>query len=127
MLALKSIFAKKDRMGTLVFDEIDAGISGKTAWKVSEKLAVLRKKHQVICITHLPQIAAMADVHFEIKKIISEEHTKTCIRRLSREESVAEIGRLLGTDQLTENVLKNAEEMKDLAEQTKQSQSINEN
>lgn len=127
MLALKSIFAKKDRMGTLVFDEIDAGISGRTAWKVSEKLAVLRKKHQVICITHLPQIAAMADVHFEIKKTISGEHTKTCIRRLDREESVAEIGRLLGTDQLTETVLKNAGEMKDLAEQTKQSQSINEN
>lgn len=127
MLALKSIFAKKDRMGTLVFDEIDAGISGRTAWKVSEKLAVLRKKHQVICITHLPQIAAMADAHFEIKKTISGEHTNTCIRRLDREESVAEIGRLLGTDQLTETVLKNAGEMKDLAEQTKQSQSINKN
>lgn len=127
MLALKSIFAKKDRMGTLVFDEIDAGISGRTAWKVSEKLAVLRKKHQVICITHLPQIAAMADVHFEIKKTVSGEHTKTCIHRLNGEESVAEIGRLLGTDQLTETVLKNAGEMKDLAEQTKQSQSINEN
>lgn len=127
MLALKSIFARKDRMGTLVFDEIDAGISGRTAWKVSEKLAVLRKKHQVICITHLPQIAAMADAHFEIKKTVSGEHTHTSIRRLCREESVAEIGRLLGTDQLTETVLKNAGEMKDLAEQTKQSQSINEN
>ena len=68
MLAVKTIFADKDRTGTLVFDEIDSGISGKTAWKVSEKLAVLRKEHQVICITHLPQIAAMADCHFCIRK-----------------------------------------------------------
>lgn len=125
MLALKSIFADKDRMGTLVFDEIDAGISGKTAWKVSEKLEVLRKRHQVICITHLPQIAAMADAHYGIEKTVSNDQTHTGIRRLSKEESIAEIGRLLGTDQLTEAVLQNAREMKDLAEQTKQSQSKN--
>lgn len=125
MLALKSIFADKDRMGTLVFDEIDAGISGKTAWKVSEKLEVLRKRHQVICITHLPQIAAMADAHYGIEKTVSNEQTHTGIQRLDKEESIAEIGRLLGTDQLTEAVLQNAREMKDLAEQTKQSQSKN--
>lgn len=123
MLALKSIFADKDHTGTLVFDEIDAGISGKTAWKVSEKLAVLRERHQVLCITHLPQIAAMADAHFCIEKTVEGEKTKTCIRLLEKSESIREIGRLLGTDQLTDAVLKNASEMKDLAEQTKQSQS----
>lgn len=125
MLALKSVFADKDRMGTLVFDEIDAGISGRTAWKVSEKLAVLRKRHQVICITHLPQIAAMADVHYLIEKTVSDGHTKTKIARLDSRQSIVEIGRLLGTDQLTDAVLQNASEMKDLAEQTKQSQSKN--
>lgn len=123
MLALKSIFADKDHTGTLVFDEIDAGISGRTAWKVSEKLAVLRERHQVLCITHLPQIAAMADAHFCIEKTVEGEKTKTCIRLLEKQESIREIGRLLGTDQLTDAVLKNASEMKDLAEQTKQSQS----
>lgn len=123
MLALKSIFADKDHTGTLVFDEIDAGISGRTAWKVSEKLAVLRERHQVLCITHLPQIAAMADAHFCIEKTVEGEKTKTCIRLLEKTESIREIGRLLGTDQLTDAVLKNASEMKDLAEQTKQSQS----
>lgn len=125
MLALKSIFADKDQTATLVFDEIDTGISGKTAWKVSEKLAVLRKRHQVICITHLPQIAAMADAHYGIEKSVFEDKTHTQVRKLNQEESIKEIGRLLGTDQLTDAVLQNAREMKDLAEQTKQSQSKN--
>lgn len=125
MLALKSVFADKDRTGTLVFDEIDAGISGKTAWKVSEKLAVLRKKHQVICITHLPQIAAMADAHFCIEKRVADGRTHTVVKGLDEAESIGEIGRLLGTSQLTDAVLQNAKEMKDLAEQTKQSQSKN--
>lgn len=120
MLAVKTIFADKDRTGTLVFDEIDSGISGKTAWKVSEKLAVLRKEHQVICITHLPQIAAMADCHFCIRKSTTDNRTSTSIHRLTEEESIAEIGRLLGTDELTDAVLQNAAEMKNMAKQTKQ-------
>ncbi|MGN0248568.1 MAG: DNA repair protein RecN [Lachnospiraceae bacterium] len=120
MLAFKSVFADKDQTETLVFDEIDAGISGKTAWKVSEKLAVLRNNHQVICITHLPQIAAMADVHFCIEKSSSDERTSTTVEKLDENESIAEIGRLLGTDQLTDAVLQNALEMKNMAKQTKQ-------
>lgn len=120
MLAVKTIFADKDRTGTLVFDEIDSGISGKTAWKVSEKLAVLRKEHQVICITHLPQIAAMADCHFCIRKSTTDNRTSTSVHRLTEEESIAEIGRLLGTDELTDAVLQNAAEMKNMAKQTKQ-------
>lgn len=122
MLALKTIFADKDKTATLVFDEIDAGISGKTAWKVAEKLAVLRNRHQVICITHLPQIAAMADAHYGITKRVEETGTKTSVKALNEDESIQEVGRLLGTDQLTDAVLKNAKEMKDLAEETKQSQ-----
>lgn len=120
MLAVKTIFADKDRTGTLVFDEIDSGISGKTAWKVSEKLAVLRKEHQVICITHLPQIAAMADCHFCIRKSTTDNRTSTSVHRLTEKESIAEIGRLLGTDELTDAVLQNATEMKNMAKQTKQ-------
>lgn len=120
MLAVKTIFADKDRTGTLVFDEIDSGISGKTAWKVSEKLAVLRKEHQVICITHLPQIAAMADCHFCIRKSTTDNRTSTSVHRLTEKESIAEIGRLLGTDELTDAVLQNAAEMKNMAKQTKQ-------
>lgn len=120
MLAFKSVFADKDQTETLVFDEIDAGISGKTAWKVSEKLAVLRNNHQVICITHLPQIAAMADAHFCIEKSSSDERTSTTVKKLDENESIAEIGRLLGTDQLTDAVLQNALEMKNMAKQTKQ-------
>ncbi len=120
MLAFKSVFADKDQTETLVFDEIDAGISGKTAWKVSEKLAVLRNNHQVICITHLPQIAAMADVHFCIEKSSSDERTSTTVKKLDENDSIAEIGRLLGTDQLTDAVLQNALEMKNMAKQTKQ-------
>ena len=68
MLALKAILADRDQIETLIFDEIDTGISGRTAQKVSEKMAVIGKHHQVLCITHLPQIAAMADIHFEIEK-----------------------------------------------------------
>ena len=120
MLAVETIFADKDRTGTLAFDEIDSGISGKTAWKVSEKLAVLRKEHQVICITHLPQIAAMADCHFCIRKSTTDNRTSTSVHRLTEKESIAEIGRLLGTDELTDAVLQNATEMKNMAKQTKQ-------
>ncbi|MBD5545300.1 MAG: DNA repair protein RecN [Lachnospiraceae bacterium] len=120
MLALKTVLAKKDRIGTLIFDEIDTGISGKTAWKVSEKLGMLGKDHQVICITHLPQIAAMADSHFLIEKNREEEKAVTRIRPLSREEMLEEIARLLGTDNVTDAGMNNAMELKKMAEKSKQ-------
>lgn len=119
LLALKTVFARKDQIDTLIFDEIDAGISGKTAWKVAEKMAVLGKEHQVICITHLPQIAAMADTHFLIEKREADQKTVTTLKTLGREEMIAEIARLLGSDSITDAVLKNAEELKNLADQTK--------
>lgn len=119
MLALKTVLADKDKIDTLIFDEIDAGISGKTAWKVSEKMAVLGKNHQVICITHLPQIAAMADEHFVIEKESQETATRTMIRSLEREEMIREIARLLGSDTITDTVLQSANELKNLADKTK--------
>ena len=120
MLALKTVLAKKDGIGTLIFDEIDTGISGKTAWKVSEKLGMLGRDHQVICITHLPQIAAMADSHFLIEKSREEKKAVTRIRPLNQEEMLREIARLLGTDDITEAGLNNAVEMKKMAEKSKQ-------
>ena len=119
MLAIKTVLADSDEIPTLIFDEIDTGISGRTAQKVSEKLSYIAGSHQVICITHLPPIAAMADIHFEILKSASEGSTATTIERLGREKSIRELARLLGGAQITEAVLKNAHEMKDLADQTK--------
>lgn len=120
MLALKTVLADKDAIETLIFDEIDTGISGKTAWKVSEKMGILGKNHQVICITHLPQIASMADRHFCIEKKVEENRSVTDISKLNEEESVAEVARMLGSSSITENVMNNAREMKELAGKTKQ-------
>lgn len=119
MLALKTITAKQEQIDTFIFDEIDAGISGKTAWKVSQKLGVLSHTHQIICITHLPQIAAMADNHFYIEKNAVQTGTATTICKLSYEESLQELARLSGAAQITPNVLANAREMKELAEKNK--------
>lgn len=112
MLAIKTVLAGRDDIDTLIFDEIDAGISGKTAWRVSEQLDTVGHAHQVICITHLPQIAAMADVHFVIEKSSKEENTITDIRRMDEDESLGELARLLGSDTLTEAALSNAREMR---------------
>ncbi|MCR5670610.1 MAG: DNA repair protein RecN [Butyrivibrio sp.] len=119
MLALKTVVADKDDISTLIFDEIDAGISGKTAWKVSQKLGILAKEHQIICITHLPQIAAMADTHFLIEKGLDDGRTVTGIHSLEQEDSVKELARLLGSDEITETAISNAIEMKKTAEETK--------
>lgn len=119
MLAIKTVLADSDDIPTLIFDEIDTGISGRTAQRVAEKLAVIARNHQVICITHLPQIASMADCHFEIKKSTDGASTKTRITRLKEDEVVAELARLLGGAQITDAVLQNAREMKELAWQTK--------
>ena len=116
MLALKAILADRDEVETLIFDEIDTGISGRTAQKVSEKMAVIGKHHQVLCITHLPQIAAMADTHFEIEKHVKGSETTTQIHPLNKEDSVRELARLLGGAEITAAVLENAKEMKELAQ-----------
>lgn len=115
MLGIKTVMADQDDTETLIFDEIDTGISGRTAQKVSERLAVVASDHQVICITHLAQIAAMADTHFVIEKNVDHHETKTSIRRLKDEESVQELARILGGAQITDTILQSAKEMKELA------------
>lgn len=119
MLAVKSCMANEDNIDTLIFDEIDVGISGRTAQKVSEKLAVIAKSHQVISITHLPQIAAMADSHYLIEKTVEQNKTVTKISKLNENESVVEIARLLGGAEITETAIQNAKEMKDMADEAK--------
>lgn len=119
MLGIKTVLSDKDKIYTLIFDEIDAGISGRTAQKVSEKLSTIANKHQVLCITHLPQIAAMADTHYIIEKVSDEKATNTNIRELTNEESVEEIARILGGAQITDTVLESSREMKYLANKTK--------
>lgn len=119
MLAIKTVLAEHDDIDTLIFDEIDAGISGRTAQAVSEKLSVVAKTHQVICITHLPQIAAMADQHYLIEKEVRGEETISTIQALSYHDSVKELARMLGGAQITQAVYDNAKEMKDLAMQQK--------
>lgn len=119
MLAIKAVMAEKDQIETLIFDEIDVGISGRTAQKVSEKMALIGRNHQVICITHLAQIAAMADAHYMIQKQVVEGKTKTSISLLNKEEEIAELARILGGAEITEAVIQNAAEMKELAMRTK--------
>ncbi len=117
MLALKEATAGKDAVETLVFDEIDAGISGKTAWNVSGSMKELSRSHQVIAITHLPQIAARADEHYLIEKRTEGDSTITDIRELAKEEKVEEIARLLSGGELTQAGLENARELIKSADQ----------
>ncbi len=121
MLAIKTILAESDQIGTLIFDEIDAGISGRTAQMVAEKMNVIGKSHQVICITHLPQIAAMADSHFLISKQVVKNGTFSNIVLLEEEDSVTELARMLGGVKITDTVLESAKEMKELAAAAKES------
>lgn len=119
MLAIKSVLAESDEDITLIFDEIDTGISGRTAQKVSEKLSLISKNHQVICISHLAQIVAMADHHFLIEKEAIDQVTKTNIYELDGEQIVQELARLLGGTEITKKTLDSAIEMKDMANRTK--------
>ena len=119
MLSIKTVLADTDAVPTLIFDEIDTGISGRTAEKVGEKLEKIAKSHQVILITHLPQIAAKADRHFLIEKNVQEGKTKTEIHALNEEASVKELARLLGGEELTEAALQNARSLKAKAKEKK--------
>lgn len=119
MLAIKSILATEDYIDTLIFDEIDTGISGQTAMKVAEKMAKISRNHQVICISHLSQIAAMADSHYLIKKTADENSTTTSIKKLTRRQSIEELVRINGGTGITEAGLIHATEMKDMADRTK--------
>ena len=120
MLGMKTVFAGRDEIHTFIFDEIDTGISGKTAWKVAEKMGRLAGDHQILCITHLPQIASMQDSHYLIAKESADGRTMTHIKKLSEEESDREVARLLGADKITDAALINAREMKEMCRQYKQ-------
>lgn len=122
MLALKSILADEDDVGTLIFDEIDTGISGKTAGMVAGKLALISRKRQVICISHLAQIASMADSHYLIEKNINNNETFTKIKKLNYDASIQELVRISDGGQITESAIIHAKEMKDMADRTKISQ-----
>ena len=119
MLAMKSCLADVDKIETLIFDEIDVGISGRTAQMVAEKIHRIGKTHQVICITHLPQIAAMANHHYLIEKQVNSGKTLTSISHLDKEREILELARLIGGVEITDTVLQSAKEMKELAVKAK--------
>ncbi|SFP95711.1 DNA repair protein RecN (Recombination protein N) [Lachnospiraceae bacterium XBB1006] len=120
MLAMKSVLAANDKISTLIFDEIDTGISGRTAQMVAEKMNEIGRQTQVISITHLPQIAAMADQHFLIEKTVVDDATISTITRLSEDEEITELARMLGGAVISDAVLLNARDMRTRAKQMKQ-------
>ena len=111
MLALKNVIAEKDSIDTLIFDEIDTGVSGRAAQKIGQKLREISRHRQVLCVTHLSQIAVMADDHLLIEKNIVGERTVTSVRPLDHEGRKYEIARIMGGDNITELMLKNADEL----------------
>ena len=113
MLAIKNVIADKDNIETLIFDEVDTGVSGRAAGKIGKKLREVANSHQVICVTHLAQIAALAKTHFLIKKDAVNGRTFTDVSELSRDERVSELARIMGGDNISETLLKSAEEMLD--------------
>ncbi|SDW54272.1 DNA replication and repair protein RecN [Marininema mesophilum] len=120
MLALKTIFSDLDGINTLIFDEIDTGVSGRAAQAIAEKIARLGKNRQVLCVTHLPQVACMADIHFSISKESKEGKTRTRVKMLTEDGRVMELARMLGGVEVTETTRTHAIEMIRLAEQTKE-------
>ena len=121
MLALKNVLAENETVGTLVFDEVDTGVSGRAAQKVAEKLAQVSRKKQVLCVTHLPQLAAMADTHFSVEKGERNGRTYTAVQTLTREQRRAELARLTGGARVSAAILEGAEELLAGAESYKES------
>ena len=116
MLALKNVLAEQEAVGTLVFDEVDTGVSGRAAQKVAEKLAQVSRRKQVLCVTHLPQLAAMADTHFSVEKGERDGRTYTRVTLLDRERRKAELARITGGSSVTAALLASAGELLDAAE-----------
>lgn len=119
MLALKNVLAENEAVSTLVFDEVDTGVSGRAAQKVARKMSDVARRKQVLCVTHLPQIAAMADVHFSVEKGERAGRTYTAVEQLTRQRRMEELARLSGGEQVTKALLHSAGEMLDQAEQWK--------
>ena len=120
MLALKNVLAEGDEVGSLVFDEVDTGVSGRAAQKVAEKMAQVARRKQVLCVTHLPQIAAMADTHFAVSKGERGGRTYTALERLDRTRRREELARLIGGASVTPALLESAEELLAQAEQLRE-------
>ncbi|MGM0471978.1 MAG: DNA repair protein RecN [Bacillota bacterium] len=120
MLAIKKVIAESDEVTTMVFDEVDSGIGGRIADLVAEKLAIIAANHQVICITHLPQIASMGDVHYHISKSVNQQRTKTELKRLNQDERINELARMLSGSSLTDATIEHAAEMIKLARKKKE-------
>jgi len=116
MLAIKTVMADADRIGTVIFDEVDAGVSGRTAQQVAEKLRGISRGRQILCITHLPQIAAMADTHFRIEKDTQGDRTVTSVYALALDDMIDELARLIGGAEITAATRSAALEMKELAQ-----------
>ncbi len=116
MLALKNVLAEQEAVGTLVFDEVDTGVSGRAAQKVAEKLAQVSRRKQVLCVTHLPQLAAMADTHFSVEKGEAKGRTYTRVVLLDRERRKAELARITGGSKVTDALLASSGELLDAAE-----------
>lgn len=119
MLAMKNVLSEQDRVGTMVFDEVDTGVSGRAAQKVAEKMARISRTKQVLCVTHLPQLAAMADTHFSVEKGVTDGRTFTHVRRLDRAQRRQELARLTGGAHITPTMLEGAEELLSAAEDFK--------
>ena len=111
MLAMKNVLSEQDHVGTMVFDEVDTGVSGRAAQKVAEKMARISRRKQVLCVTHLPQLAAMADTHFSVEKGERDGRTYTEVRRLDREQRRQELARLTGGSHVSQTMLDGAEEL----------------
>jgi DNA repair protein RecN (Recombination protein N) len=120
MLALKCVFADKDDISTLIFDEIDTGISGEVGQRVGEKMYQVSLGHQVLCITHLPQIAILSDYHYFVSKVVKDEKTFTKIELLSINEKIKQVASMLGGREITEATLENVREMLRFSENRKQ-------
>ena len=116
MLAMKNVLSEQDHVGTMVFDEVDTGVSGRAAQKVAEKMARISRSKQVLCVTHLPQLAAMADTHFSVEKGEKNGRTYTEVRRLEREQRRQELARLTGGSHVSQTMLDGAEELLEQAE-----------
>jgi DNA repair protein RecN (Recombination protein N) len=119
MLAMKSIFAKMDQIPVLVFDEVDTGVSGRAAQAIAEKLSLLSNECQVFSITHLPQVACMADAHYLIQKVVEGERTFTQVEDLNIQGRINELARMLGGVEVTDTTLEHAQEMLRMANQKK--------
>ena len=120
MLALKAVFIDKDKIPTVIFDEIDTGISGRVAQSVGEKMYEISTKHQVFCITHLPQIASMSDNHYMVRKKVIDNKTFSKVEPITYNQKIEEVGKMLGGVEMTSNTLLNAKEMIELADTKKE-------